>query len=435
MLRADRLGREARRQLVLLCFALSIGGGCARAFDLQNPSIVDTTPAEVTLIVTERSAPAPGIVVYFQNADGSLVARGTTDVSGVAAAKMAPGGNVTLIEPRDDRGRTQLDTFADVAPGDVLHYDRLPLGATEASMPTLSVPQLAGANAYRVFTSCGEVEIGANASATVQLVGCGTMADAIVVALDADANVLGALYNADIAVADPMAIGGTYAPMIKSTFAYTNISAQVQWIKTYRALVTAKGSMFDATAGSPPSGGAATNVLDEPSTSGTMSLTVTDQHPIDTERGEQLVYDWGPSSPSYALDVGTALLPSYASDPAYDAASRTVSWSERSGSIEPDVVRAQLHAAREDADDGVAWTWRLVTARRDGPSVTFPVLPVDAFDWNPRSADVIGIDQLTMLSVPGGYDAIRGNGFADARAFVTGESGRIVVERLYSPAL
>jgi hypothetical protein len=412
----------------------------AAAPDTLLPS-GDAGPDAVTVTVTLRGAPVPGVTVYFQNADSSLVLAAATGQGGTAGAVLAAGGQVTVIEPDDgtDSGITHLATFVSIQPRDALHLDLAPTGAIDTAAFAVTVPAAPGASGYQLDTSCGQVVLDASGTGRGELAGCGGTADVLVIALDPATGAtpfVGSLYVAGVRVADPPAIiQGSYAPAATVRFAYTGVPASSTAVSTLQVIETARGRLYDASTSAPVDAGEATGALDMPVASGALGLTVSEAAPAATDFGEQRVFEWGAWKPSYALDFAGALLPAYASAPTYDPAARSVTWTENSGGVAPDFVRAQIHVFRDGVADGKRWSWAIVAPRGAGPSVTFPRFPAGGFDFTPHADDAIGIDDVMNASAPPGYDAVRAHGFDDVQSYVAGSSGRFVVQTVYSPPL
>src|ERR1700733_7288069 len=78
------------------------------------------TGAPVTVAVTALGLPAPGLQVYFQDADSTLVANVQTGSDGTARAATPAGGFVTVVQPGSS---ATLYTYAGVEPDDVLLLD------------------------------------------------------------------------------------------------------------------------------------------------------------------------------------------------------------------------------------------------------------------------------------------------------------------------
>src|ERR1051325_7359780 len=67
-----------------------------------------STSGPVSLTITESGSPREGVVVYFQAADGSLVAKVATNAQGVATATMMAGGYVTVVNPFPVKGPDEV---------------------------------------------------------------------------------------------------------------------------------------------------------------------------------------------------------------------------------------------------------------------------------------------------------------------------------------
>jgi hypothetical protein len=404
--------------------------------DALAPSTGDASPGAVTIAVTVGGVPAAGVAVYFQNADSALVLAVSTDQRGTANAVLPAGGFVTAIEPPDGTGITRLATFADVAPSDALRLELAPAQPAASTTFSLTVPTMAGAAGYQIATSCGTAGLGATGTGTIALAGCGGSADIIVTAVDDGGAILGSISATSVTIdGQPRMLSGTYAALSPATFAYSDVPSTVTDVRTYQALATSRGRVFDASTDGAVAGGGVTNALAMPMAPGMFALTVSDGGPTASEHGEQEIYDWGAWTASYTLDVQAAMLPAFDSAPAYDPATHRVTWTERAAPTAPDVVRAQIEVDRDTIPQDTTWTWAIVAPRGSGPGVTYPQFPPGAFDYNPGAGDIVSVHDLTTLRVPGGYDAIRATAFANPVSYVAGPSGRIVSEQLYAPAL
>jgi hypothetical protein len=275
------------------------------------------------------------------------------------------------------------------------------------------------------------------AVASAPLVGCAGSADVLVVATDVDAVPLAALYAPDVAVVDGQALtlAGTYQPLAPTSLAFSNVPAAVTSLGIDRALATSRGRFLDTTTSAVPAGGAATATIAIPVATGATAITVTDGFPASTELSEQLVYEWGPTDTSYALALDGAMLPSYAAPATFDLATHVLSWQERAASAQPDFARVRVRVTRDTIPGPTSWTWRMIAPRDAAPSIRYPTVPVDGFDFNAATGDAVAIEELTNASVPGGYDAFRAHGFADVTTAIAGANGRIVVELPYGLAL
>lgn len=385
----------------------------------------------VKLEVTRIGQPVPGVAVFFQAADSSLIAATLTNEKGYAWAVMPAGGFVTSRE-HIGAGLDELSTFTGVQSMDALSLDLSPTGSTTDQPLQLTIPAMASAASYAIHTPCGETAM-SSTSENIQLVGCGPITDLVIVPQDSQGTALGALYVPGVALATGTAtVTGSYANMATEAIGYTNVPSFVTFIGVYQAL-SATHRAYSQTAGATPSTGAASTSVDMPPSTGT-ELTATTLYPMSGEHGEQSVYHWHPASATYSLDLATVMLPAFAAAPTYDPTTRVVSWTERAGSVEPDLVRARIHAYRDAIPAGHAWSWR-IAAPRTATTVTYPKLPIIDFDFNPAAGDAISIDELTTLALPGGYAGFHTQAFSDARGAISGTLGRIVEQDLYSDPL
>ena len=144
---------------------------------------------------------------------------------------------------------------------------------------------------------------------------------------------------------------------------------------------------------------------------------------------------WDTSATSYSLNLANVQLPAYSAVPSYDAGAHDITWGEQAGTVAPDLVRAAIDAYRDGFPSGHSWRWSIVAPHGAGATVRFPQLPIDAFDYNPGPSDTVGVSDLLSAQVPGGYDAFRPHGFNEVTRAISGTSGLIVVELLYTPPL
>lgn len=391
----------------------------------------DPPPGAVKLKVTSIGQPVSNIAVYFQAADSSLIAATLTNANGFAWATMPAGGFVTAVEHQGN-GLEALTTFSGVMSTDSLTLDLSPTGATTNQPLQLTVPSMTNAMTYAIHTPCGETAM-SSTSESIQLVGCGPMADLVIVPQDTDGLPLGALYVPGVDLATgTKTVTGSYASFTTEALSYTNVPSTVTFVGVYEAL-SANHRAFSVTDGATPSGGAANTSIKMPPSTGT-ELTATTLYPASGEHGEQSIYNWHPASASYDLDLATVMLPAFAAAPTYTPASRTISWSERTPGQTPDVVRARIHVYRDAIPSGRVWSWRIAAPRTE-TTITYPKLPVIDFDFNPTAGDTFTVDELTTLALPGGFAGFRSQAFSDARSAISGTLGRIVEQDLYSDPL
>ena len=407
------------------------GGELDAPIDALSSQTGDPPGNAVKLKVTRIGAAVPGVAVFFQGTDSSLIAATLTNEAGYAWAVMPAGGFVTSRE-HTGLGVDELTTFAGVQSMDALVLDLSPTGATNNQPLQLTIPAMAMAASYQIHTPCGETAMTAT-SENIQLVGCGPITDLVIIPADTDAQPLGALYVPGVNIATGMTtVTGSYTSLVSETINYTNVPAFVTFVGIYQAL-SASHRAYSQTAGATPSSTAATASVDMPTSTGT-ELTATTLYPANGEHGEQSVFHWHPANATYDLDLATVMLPAFNAAPTYDIAMRTVSWSERNGGQQPDLVRAQIHVYRDAIPTGRVWSWR-IAAPRMATMITYPKLPVVDFDFNPTAGDTVSVDGLTTLALPGGYAGFHTQAFNDPRSAISGTVGRIVSQDLYSDPL
>jgi hypothetical protein len=419
------------------------GGSAHRTQDASPPDAATDTLASptgdapagaVTIAVTVGGQQAAHVAVFFQNPDSSVVLAAATDHHGTVGALMPGGGFVTAIEPDDATGVIKLVTFAGVAPGDALHLDLAPVDQASPVLFDLTVPSLSGATGYQVYTQCGSVIVPADTATTIQLAGCGANADMLVAAVDDQSRVVGSFFHPAVAISSAsVVLTDAYDAPTATNFSYTGVPGLATWVKTTQVLYSAHGRLFDNTTGSVPGVGIASESLAQPSPTTLQADTVTDIQPASNEHGEQLVYDFGGWTGSYALDLGPWLLPEYASDAGFDVGSHTITWSESETGAQADFVRATVHVYRDAIPQGTTWAWSIIAPRATATSVALPQLPKEQFDFNPKSGDTITVSDLTNARVPGGYDAFRANGFTPITSLAA--TGKLVLEIPYAPPL
>src|SRR4051812_23527284 len=95
-----------------LCAVLLVLAGCgddsahhlADAPAAPDAMVDGPTSGVVAITISLEGNPRAGIDVYFQAADGSLVAKVPTGAQGVASATMEAGGFVTVVNPFPVKG-------------------------------------------------------------------------------------------------------------------------------------------------------------------------------------------------------------------------------------------------------------------------------------------------------------------------------------------
>jgi hypothetical protein len=424
------------RLLAITCILVACGGAEHDPFPVGSPDAGSeglppfTGDGDVLVTVTIGGIVTPGLAVYFQGSDSSPIAAVATNTSGVAGAATAAGGYVTVVVPT--AGGDRLFTFAATQPGDRLRLDLDGLVQPAASEVPLTVATLGGAIGYEIFTACGSGTLDSSAAGTIATAGCSAQLDFLVVALDDNGAPFASFARPGVELSGAVNLSGSYTPYVQTSFAYKNVPPAVPFVSTYAAILGAQGRLVDASAGNPVSG-VVTNTIDLPDGSGLGMLVATTPTPAPEQLGEQVVVEWGPFSASYALDLASAMQRAYAAPPSYAVTTHGIAWDENGAGIVPQSVRASIRVFRPGAPEGRSWSWSIIGPRQTAPEFVYPVLPVTNFDYNPAAADTVTIGELTNVAAPGGYDAFRPTGFGDVMQLVAGASGRVVIQRLFTP--
>ena len=428
----------------------------------------DTTtdgPTEglVKLTITSGTTPVEGVKVYFQNSDSSMVAAVTTDADGVASAVMEPGGFVTAIDPfpQIPQGGAPppiLKTFAGVKPGDELVLHQRDFNPPGVLVNILANPEPDdAASSYQVFAPClfGGVPIpnlGAGSggvSGQVFLAGCGGTTDLTIVAFDGSSGLPTDSFTATgVALVDRGTIdltGEVYTNPETVTFEYTGVPANIGAIDITSLLATSRGGQFTVLGGAIIDNGTGITpdivrpVIDN-------ALQITSSRAFGPANGRHNVLEWGPKTTAYSLAMGNVLTPSILineidSLPAYDLAAKTVRWTvaETDGGQQPDFIVVAADFERK-APVFERWLWDIAApAVAPAEAVRFPVLPAPDDRFNPVVGDSFqDVDELILAKVPGGYDAIRENVFAEddpandifGSGLVVGAQGQVVFEEV-----
>jgi hypothetical protein len=167
-----------------------------------------------------------------------------------------------------------------------------------------------------------------------------------------------------------------------------------------------------------------------PVTTGTQSAVRVAASPHAVALSSQELVMWGTAIPS-PFEFEALALAQFTSPPAYDIATRTVTWVEGPGPS-GNVVRTELHAFR-DGTPARMWDWQLATARTGPASVTYPKLPIGDFDFMPAATDSYGVKDLETANLPGGYAAIRARAVRTRLDVVSPASaGQLSYQRLFA---
>ena len=380
---------------------------------IDGPSVdpPDLPKGPVTLTVTlSDGTPDPGVRVYFQNTDSSLVASTTTDAAGTASAVMAPFGYVTAIGAYAPPGTAipgDVETFAGVLPGDQLQLSQ-PASVTGVSVTVLAPPDPEpGAAEYYAWTTCSgsswQPLEATTSSGQTRWTGsiwldC-SVADILVASYEGEDHPLGYIYAPATAVADQATIdltAMTYVPMTPSDFLIYDVPGNDENVSVVESVTTSRGDLFNAWVPSSFMPGPPIRFsLATPLVEGASDVVHVS--------GRGSVVLWGPHASAYVLDYGAHLVPEIATSPSFDPTTHQLHWTESGGGLAAQVVRASGHVYRPVASSG--WFWWL--AAPHSTTITFPTLPVDQFDYNVRPGDGFSVDTLITANVPGGYSAVR----------------------------
>jgi hypothetical protein len=418
----------------------------------------DGPPPGATVTVTLGGVPAPGQTVYFQSHDSATTVTVVTGVDGVATSPVQAGDFVTVIDPLPPvltalGPAAHLSTFAAVQPGDHLFVD-VPVPATQGAsvLFTINVPDEQQGYDYELNSTCGTAQIGRgapppipdrrarrrNASAiviapvtnTVELFGCGGMADLLVVGRDGDGIARSWQYQPNVAlIADGTVDIATLQPVADQSYTYTTVTGTSQ-VEVTRELRTARGFLYSAsTTATFFDGNVGSGTLSMPTPDGVLAIT-TSTAELSIGFSQATVIEWGANT-DYTLDFPATGLHPYTDVPLFDTPTHAITWPAAVDGRTPQLTLATVQTSRTDSDGDHTWTWDLVAPWSEG-TVAYPVLPTTMFDFNPGTGDEPFVQRLTTASVPGGYDAARPRVFVnDLEGRVAGASGQVVFERVF----
>lgn len=356
-------------------------------------------------------SPAVGARVVFLDPDGTLVKRTSTDTLGKADAEVLPGASVTAITSASNGH--QIQTVLAIEPDDDLVIGVKADSTAAVGTFTVEFPVEAGATSYRVAHACGVADPAAQTTTvTFDLrANCRqpTM-EVIVTAFDANGAALGFIAKQGVVTnAGKLTLVEGYTRMRTFTGAYSNIDSSLASLAMARRAPDIAGIAVTGAASSPFP---ATTTLEAPSTSGgsatidtTMSRGAATRLVQNTQIVRQVIAG---GAVSYGLDVGAMLLP-WISQPAYDAATRTLAFTkEGAGTGAPDAYQVVGRYTRTDpmGQTSTAYMWSII-----GPEATnlvLPVLPDELAELAPTAADAVNVSALMFDAdnVPD-YSAIR----------------------------
>jgi hypothetical protein len=378
----------------------------------------------VTLTVLKDGAPAPGVKVYFLNADNSVVLTDVTDVNGSARAEMMAGGSVTAVNPfttplvpAGGPLPDELRTFVGVKPGD--HLALVHIATTSLALTVPTSPNGVSETHYTVLTTCGNGSLvpGAGSGAppatgSVDVVGCGNnQADIAVVATTTQqpeappsGSTFEILFKPDQTLPDLTAnhptlnLTGSYDDPA-ATVAFSYMNAPDTSIAAQHWLIRSRGNL----------GPFFVEVSNGTGTSTVPAAAPLSPAIVDTTLaasgggvGVHDVIDWGAVGGTFTRDLDGVLLRDLLSQPSFDAATTRVTWTEATTGAVPDLASTAILVNRS----GQLWHWEIVAPYQFG-EISFPHLPVETIDYNPGAEDDVSAEAVMNAKVPGGYDVAR----------------------------
>ena len=377
------------------------------------------TGAPVTVAVTALGLPAPGLQVYFQDADSTLVANVQTGSDGTARAATPAGGFVTVVQPGSS---ATLYTYAGVEPDDVLLLDTAfpPAPGSGFSfdviMPTDTTT---GVTAYHLYTSCSAAGpvVTASGSAQILLTNCADgLADMLVVTTDGSNQPIDSLYEAGVAVGSgaSVTLTGSYVPLpvltdVIDDFTWppTNIDVGLTLMSPHGSVffgaLYGVGPMFLPT----PIGSAASLTFAWPTIPDGQVVSRFGLSPGSDVLSEAAIEQWGPSSQPVTLDFAATHLRDFTTAPAFDPPTHTVSWTVGATGNAPEVELAFIDVQRGSGSAAPQWGWEILGPGGSDGHLVLPVLPDEPFDFNIQTGDVMSIAFAEDASATSGAAALR----------------------------
>ena len=373
-------------------------------------------PVTVTIYDPSTGAPSSGLPVAFLNADNSVVLEVTTDSTGSASAVMTALGSVTVGAAQvgdDNNGNPgNVYTWLGVKPGDVLIANR-PATPSSASTITINVTTATFSDPNtsdyetQIFCSDGEEfnsDVTDGGPTAIMISSLCTSAAFFVYAEDGDSDEIGVVYQGSTALTDGANI------TIGDFTAADNISLMATDLPRVR-LETA----FQLADGFNGLGsGVGTDGIVSQSGTATATLQLATLPNIDALSNYQFndnaldtsfnILGRAPSSTTmFSLDFTALMMATVQSEPSYDMASSTFSWSESAGTDDMAVI--QIENSSDDASRDFVWT---IVGPDTSASFTVPTLPTSLTGFNILSTDSQSFDDAWTVQMTGGYDAIRG---------------------------
>jgi hypothetical protein len=374
----------------------------------------DAAGDPVTLTATRNGIPVPGVHVFFQNSDSSIVSNTTTDDNGTASAVMAAGGYVTAVDPYalpalGATASNDVMTFVHVKPGDHL---RLSEGSAATFIAVnISAPFDPAATTESVYASCGhdpaqlsppaQAVVAQVATAQMQLMNCGAATNFLLVSYDQNSQPLNMAYLTNIAVTDGGAVDLTAATFVgvdTKTWTFNNGPALTS-LSFQDVVVDPLGAIFSTGNETPSDQQNPSVTMPVATVTGAMEVVQTS---FQTTSSHTLL-DWGPYSSTFTTDVGARALADFTGVPSFDPATHTESITEAATGATADFSLTFLIASRPS--DNHQWLWEVSAPH--GTSITLPHLPTDVYDFNIVATDNVTVEAWINGQVPGGYDAVR----------------------------
>lgn len=370
----------------------------------------------VSVKVTDGTSNVP---VYFQNADGSLVAKVMTDTNGVASTLMKPGGNATIVftytsvpaaVPGVAPTRYQLFTWKGVQANDTLLISGEGSGSGSGTTPaqvTLTIPTVANALSYVVNSTCAsQVSAGSagGPTTTVQVTDYCAKDDFQVIALDGSNQPISSFAVADVAIQNMGAVdlsASTYAAPTSRVIEIDHNTDTVYSIDGSTRTETPNGSFY-GTSLSFPATDPALDVVTQTET--LLAVPATHRNIIyldqDYTGGYREAYRWGTDG-NVAIDWVADLVPKFDVAPTFDAGTHKLSWTATTGGAQAQVYLFGVYATRSTYQ----FRWEIAGPGDGTYSLEAPTLPTDIADFSVQAADPLEV--AAMVNVPGGYDTIR----------------------------
>lgn len=399
----------------------------------------DTPASAVTLTITNSDgAPNPGIHVYFQNADSTMVASLVTDVTGTVSAVMAAGGYVTAINPFTlppgfGKAPDDVETFAGVKPGDHLRLDAQSFIGASTTVIAPPDPD-AAVLYYNFYSTCyqGNGSLAAptgsgqpDATGSFFLYDCGPTADVLIVTLDSDFLARDFIYAPNTTITDQGTIdlsAMTYTAATTRNYTFTNTPTIDDVLVVNDVLLTAHGALFQGQTNAGQAAGPPVQMSQPmPAFTGAFDAVLTSEQPPSVV-STRSVLDWGPYAATYSLDYQAHLVPDITAFPTLDPAMHQLTWTEAGGNLPPQMLLGRVSAFRSATVQ--SWQWSVVAPH--DTKLTLPTLPTDLADYNIAVDDSFNVELLISANVPGGYDAVR-PGALDLLASQNGPLGLVNV--------